>query len=113
MSSLFRVGANRLKLLSNQVIRNNWLLYQSIISFSDDTSQDNDSKLDETSNKETTNGEENDQNSKKSENDNLIEQENSQNSDSPDEVPKEIDGPKGPEPTRYGDWEKGGRCYDF
>ncbi|MHB8404322.1 MAG: DUF1674 domain-containing protein [Gammaproteobacteria bacterium] len=22
-------------------------------------------------------------------------------------------GPKGPEPTRYGDWEKGGRCIDF
>lgn len=22
-------------------------------------------------------------------------------------------GPKGPEPTRFGDWEKGGRCYDF
>ena len=26
---------------------------------------------------------------------------------------KEIGGPKGPEPTRYGDWEKGGRCFDF
>jgi hypothetical protein len=25
----------------------------------------------------------------------------------------EIDGPKGPEPTRYGDWEKGGRVSDF
>jgi hypothetical protein len=25
----------------------------------------------------------------------------------------EINGPKGPEPTRYGDWEKGGRCTDF
>ncbi len=22
-------------------------------------------------------------------------------------------GPKGPEPTRYGDWEKNGRCFDF
>ena len=22
-------------------------------------------------------------------------------------------GPKGPEPTRYGDWEKKGRCIDF
>tara|TARA_B100001750_G_scaffold247739_1_gene274601 strand:+ start:348 stop:566 length:219 start_codon:yes stop_codon:yes gene_type:complete len=22
-------------------------------------------------------------------------------------------GPKGPEPTRYGDWEKGGKCVDF
>ena len=25
----------------------------------------------------------------------------------------EVGGPKGPEPTRYGDWEKGGRCIDF
>jgi hypothetical protein len=27
--------------------------------------------------------------------------------------PREIGGPKGPEPTRYGDWEVGGRCIDF
>jgi hypothetical protein len=27
--------------------------------------------------------------------------------------PKEIGGPKGPEPTRYGDWERNGRCCDF
>ena len=27
--------------------------------------------------------------------------------------PKEIGGPKGPEPTRYGDWEYNGRCTDF
>ena len=26
---------------------------------------------------------------------------------------KEIDGPKGLEPTRYGDWEKGGITSDF
>tara|TARA_Y100001949_G_scaffold174633_1_gene182487 strand:+ start:42 stop:185 length:144 start_codon:yes stop_codon:yes gene_type:complete len=26
---------------------------------------------------------------------------------------KEIGGRKGPEPTRYGDWEKNGRCIDF
>ncbi len=26
---------------------------------------------------------------------------------------KEIGGPKGLEPTRYGDWEKKGICYDF
>ena len=25
----------------------------------------------------------------------------------------EIGGPEGPEPTRYGDWEVGGRCTDF
>ncbi|OYV41866.1 MAG: DUF1674 domain-containing protein [Acidocella sp. 20-61-6] len=29
------------------------------------------------------------------------------------ELPKEIGGQKGPEPTRYGDWEKNGRCTDF
>ena len=28
-------------------------------------------------------------------------------------LPKEIGGPKGLEPTRYGDWEKNGRCSDF
>lgn len=26
---------------------------------------------------------------------------------------REIGGPKGPEPTRYGDWETNGRCTDF
>lgn len=25
----------------------------------------------------------------------------------------EIGGPKGPEPTRFGDWERNGRCSDF
>jgi hypothetical protein len=28
-------------------------------------------------------------------------------------MPKEIGGPKGPEPTRYGDWERNGRVSDF
>ena len=28
-------------------------------------------------------------------------------------TPREIGGPKGLEPTRYGDWERNGRCYDF
>jgi hypothetical protein len=27
--------------------------------------------------------------------------------------PVEVGGQKGPEPTRYGDWEKAGRCTDF
>ena len=27
--------------------------------------------------------------------------------------PEEIGGPKGLEPTRYGDWERKGRCIDF
>ena len=31
----------------------------------------------------------------------------------PAQKPGEIGGPKGPEPTRYGDWEVGGRCTDF
>jgi hypothetical protein len=31
----------------------------------------------------------------------------------PKPMPKEIGGPKGPEPTRYGDWEVKGRCTDF
>ncbi|MDX1517124.1 MAG: DUF1674 domain-containing protein [Woeseiaceae bacterium] len=26
---------------------------------------------------------------------------------------KEIGGRRGPDPTRYGDWEKNGRCIDF
>ena len=30
-----------------------------------------------------------------------------------DAVPTEFYGPKGPEPTRYGDWEQKGRCTDF
>ena len=31
----------------------------------------------------------------------------------PGQFPGEVRGPKGPEPTRFGDWEKGGRCFDF
>jgi hypothetical protein len=27
--------------------------------------------------------------------------------------PKEIGGPAGAEPTRFGDWERNGRCSDF
>lgn len=29
------------------------------------------------------------------------------------EQPKELGGRIGPDPTRYGDWEKNGRCIDF
>ncbi len=25
----------------------------------------------------------------------------------------EVGGPEGPDPTRYGDWERNGRCIDF
>ena len=28
-------------------------------------------------------------------------------------MPKELGGPSGPEPTRYGDWERKGICVDF
>ena len=31
----------------------------------------------------------------------------------PDPAPTEVGGRKGPEPTRYGDWEKGGIAVDF
>ena len=31
----------------------------------------------------------------------------------PADAPAEIGGPKGPEPTRFGDWERKGRCSDF
>lgn len=31
----------------------------------------------------------------------------------PSAPPRESGGPKGPEPTRYGDWERKGKCVDF
>lgn len=31
----------------------------------------------------------------------------------PNKIGAEIGGRVGPEPTRYGDWEKNGRCIDF
>jgi hypothetical protein len=33
--------------------------------------------------------------------------------DAPAARPQEIGGPKGPEPCRYGDWERNGKCVDF
>lgn len=47
---------------------------------------------------------------------NKDESEESKANDTPPEVrerPKEIGGRGGLDPTRYGDWEKGGRCIDF
>jgi hypothetical protein len=32
---------------------------------------------------------------------------------SPAAQPREVGGREGPDPTRYGDWEKNGRCIDF
>jgi hypothetical protein len=34
-------------------------------------------------------------------------------SGAPADPAREIGGRDGPEPTRYGDWEKAGRCIDF
>jgi hypothetical protein len=31
----------------------------------------------------------------------------------PDKAPREIGGREGPDPVRYGDWEKGGIAVDF
>ena len=39
--------------------------------------------------------------------------EDTENNNATERRPKEIGGRKGPDPTRYGDWEKGGRCIDF
>jgi hypothetical protein len=33
--------------------------------------------------------------------------------DESDSMPREIGGRNGPDPTRFGDWEKAGRCIDF
>ncbi|QCD92111.1 succinate dehydrogenase assembly factor 4, mitochondrial [Vigna unguiculata] len=40
-------------------------------------------------------------------------EEDNEDDDSINEETGEIGGPKGPEPTRYGDWERNGRCSDF
>ena len=34
-------------------------------------------------------------------------------SKAPENPPRELGGPPGPEPTRHGDWEFNGRCTDF
>jgi|TARA_B100001250_G_C19816296_1_gene798623 hypothetical protein len=45
----------------------------------------------------------------------VINQNSSDNNSLDQVIPtsKERGGPKGPEPTRYGDWERAGRCIDF
>ena len=42
-----------------------------------------------------------------------IEKKNVQNSAVQEKTLSETGGPKGLEPTRYGDWEAKGRCHDF
>lgn len=47
---------------------------------------------------------------------NKTKSEDSKTDDTPSEAdarPKEIGGRGGLDPTRYGDWEKAGRCIDF
>jgi hypothetical protein len=39
--------------------------------------------------------------------------ENTKKPDAAEPIKKEIGGRKGPEPTRYGDWENNGKCVDF
>jgi hypothetical protein len=39
--------------------------------------------------------------------------ENKEKEDNKKESKEEVGGPKGPEPTRYGDWENAGKCIDF
>jgi hypothetical protein len=46
-------------------------------------------------------------------NDETIQEQPIENKDNSENKPEEIGGRKGLEPTRYGDWEKGGRCIDF
>jgi hypothetical protein len=43
----------------------------------------------------------------------LAEAETRRKAAAPVQPPKELNGPKGPEPTRFGDWEKKGIASDF
>ncbi|MEZ5893158.1 MAG: DUF1674 domain-containing protein [Parvularculaceae bacterium] len=43
----------------------------------------------------------------------LAEAEARRKAEKPDARAKELGGPKGEEPTRFGDWERGGRAVDF
>lgn len=45
--------------------------------------------------------------------DETVENKELKNNSQNEKTNKEIGGRKGPEPTRFGDWEKNGRCIDF
>ena len=47
------------------------------------------------------------------EQDNAVREDQSEAGEKANPAPREIGGPKGPEPTRFGDWERAGRCIDF
>ena len=49
----------------------------------------------------------------KSATENVAETPNSEAEKAKPKRPREIGGPEGPEPTRYGDWERNGRVSDF
>jgi hypothetical protein len=53
------------------------------------------------------------QSAENKESNNKIDKNNKINQINSEEQVIEIGGPKGLEPTRYGDWEKRGRCIDF
>ncbi len=53
-----------------------------------------------------------DDNSKSSKNAEVDHPDDTNNSEA-EKPAKEIGGRDGPDPTRYGDWEKNGRCVDF
>lgn len=53
------------------------------------------------------------QTTEKNESADKVDKNNEINQISSEKQVKEIGGPKGLEPTRYGDWEKRGRCIDF
>ena len=55
----------------------------------------------------------NKENSKLDSSQNVTVESGNQESNTELTLEKEIGGAKGPEPTRYGDWEKNGRCSDF
>ena len=42
-----------------------------------------------------------------------LEEANARRAQAQPDLPKEINGPSGPEPTRYGDWERKGIASDF
>ncbi len=63
----------------------------------------------------STEGRDCDQGGKQSRNDQLPERNDDpvDRSNESADPPREIGGRKGPDPVRYGDWEKNGRCIDF
>ncbi|XP_041015025.1 succinate dehydrogenase assembly factor 4, mitochondrial [Juglans microcarpa x Juglans regia] len=50
---------------------------------------------------------------KESEDDHQEEEEDEDDDDFVNKATGEVGGPRGPEPTRFGDWERNGRCSDF